>query len=136
MKHIKTAGMTRLATGLLAASLVAGVTHADGNPENTQLLKRPLATVEGQEMLVNHFDFPSGFISPSHYHTGHLVVYILEGTGSIEVDGTMRSGGPGEFIEEVPGKVMMMRNESDSERLRFVVFQVGPEGVERAVNAD
>lgn len=125
--------IARLAAGFLAASLVVSLSYGNGTPANTSLLKGPLATPDAQEMLVNHFEFPPGFTSPNHYHTGHVVVYILEGRGSIEVDGNTRSGGPGEIIEELPGKIMVMRNESDEDWLRFVVFQVGPEGAERIV---
>jgi len=46
----------------------------------------------------------------------------------MEVDGKVRTAAAGEVLEELPEKSMVMSNESDSEWLRFVVFQVGPEG--------
>lgn len=117
-----------LAAGALAAASAFGAAHGDEAPKLTELLKTPLAVEEGNDVIVMQVDYPPGFSSPSHYHTGHVLVYILEGAGAMEVDGEVRTGGPGDVIEELPEKVMVMRNESDSEWLRFVVFQVGAEG--------
>lgn len=116
------------AAGALTAVLAFGTAFADEIPKLTEILKSPLAIEDGNEVIVSHVDYPPGFTSPVHYHTGHVVVYVLEGSGAMEVDGEVRTGGPGDVIEELPGKVMVMRNESESEWLRFVVFQVGPEG--------
>lgn len=105
-----------------------GAAIAEDQPKLTEMLKTPLAESDGQEVIVSHVDYPPGFSSPKHHHTGHVVVYVLEGVGGMEVDGEVRTASAGDVIEELPGKVMVMRNESESEWLRFVVFQVGPEG--------
>lgn len=116
-----------VAAGAVALSAIAGAAAQDG-PAITDVLESPLVGAEEREILVKHVDYPPGFSSPRHYHTGHLVVYVLEGIGAMEVDGKVRTATAGEVIEEHPEKSMVMRNESNSERLRFVVFQVGPEG--------
>lgn len=117
-----------LAAGALASASIPGAVIAEDQPKLTEILKSPLAESEGQEVIVSHVDYPPGFSSPKHHHTGHVVVYVLEGTGGMEVDGEVRTASAGDVIEERPDKVMVMRNESESEWLRFVVFQVGPEG--------
>ncbi len=117
-----------LVAGALALASIPGAAIAEDQPKLTELLKSPLAESEGQEVIVSHVDYPPGFSSPKHHHTGHVVIYVLEGTGGMEVDGEVRTASAGDVIEERPDKVMVMRNESESEWLRFVVFQVGPEG--------
>lgn len=117
-----------LVAGALVFASVPGAAIAEDQPKLTEILKTPLAEPDGQEVIVSHVDYPPGFSSPKHHHTGHVVVYVLEGVGGMEVDGEIRTASAGDVIEELPGKVMVMRNESESEWLRFVVFQVGPEG--------
>lgn len=117
-----------LVAGALAFASAPGAAIAEDQPKLTEILKTSLAEPDGQEVIVSHVDYPPGFSSPKHHHTGHVVVYVLEGVGGMEVDGQIRTASAGDVIEELPGKVMVMRNESESEWLRFVVFQVGPEG--------
>lgn len=120
----------------LAIASLLGTAYAEGKPAITEVLKVPLATGAGQEVIVSEVNYPPGFSSPSHYHTGHVIVYILDGKGAMEVDGQARTGEAGDVIQELPEKVMVMRNESDSEWLRFVVFQVGPQGEPMIVKTD
>lgn len=125
-----------LAPLFLSTALLAGTAAADDKPKITEVFKAPLANVEGMEAIVSHVDYPPGFDSPRHYHTGSVVVYVLEGVGSMEVDGVSRTGSAGEVIQEHAEKIMVMSNESDSDWLRFVVFQVGPEGEPMIVLTD
>lgn len=120
--------MPLAAAGALAVASVFGTASADDEPALTEILKAPLASADGQEVTVMRVDYPPGFSSPKHYHTGHLVLYVLEGTGGMEVDGKERTAAAGEVIGELPERTMVMRNQSDSKWLRFVVFQVGQEG--------
>lgn len=116
------------AASALAIVSVFGTASAEDEPALTEILKTPLASADEQELTVMRVDYPPGFSSPEHYHTGHLVLYVLEGTGGMEVDGKVRTAAAGEVLEELPERTMVMRNQSDSKWLRFVVFQVSPEG--------
>lgn len=117
-----------LAAWAFAVASILGSASAEEKPKLTEVFKAPLAKADGKEIIVAHVAYPPGFSSPSHYHTGHVVVYLLEGSGAMEVEGEIRNAAAGEVIQELPEKVMVMRNESESEWLRFVVFQVGPQG--------
>jgi len=91
------------------------------------LIPRP-STETLVEHIIRHTQNTPGFASPAHYHTGDLAVYVLEGAGAMSVDGTTRTGGAGDVIVEAAERIMVMRNESADDWLRFVVFQVGPTG--------
>ncbi len=43
-------------------------------------------------------------------------------------EGQVRTAGPGQVIHQLPAKPMIMKHASSSARLKFVLFQVGPEG--------
>lgn len=94
----------------------------------TDVFKNKLAVAKGQEVSVRHFDVPPGWATPEHFHTGHMFLYVLEGAGEMNTEGEVRTAGPGEIIHQLPDKTMVMRNGSDADRLKFIVFQVGPEG--------
>lgn len=128
---MNTTPITRIgaaATCLALLFLHGAGAHADGGPKITELFKAPLEGSDGREVIVSHVAYPPAFASPAHYHTGDVVVYVLGGEGAMVVDGDTRSGGPGDIIEEAAGRTMTMHNESTEDWLRFVVFQVGPEG--------
>jgi quercetin dioxygenase-like cupin family protein len=57
-----------------------------------------------------------------------MFLYIVEGSGAMETEGQVRAVGAGEVIHQLPDKPMIMKNPSSSARLRFVLFQVGPDG--------
>lgn len=117
-----------LSAGCLAVFMAIGSASAQEKPALTDVLKSPSAVAEGQEITVMRVDYPPGFDSPKHYHTGQVILYVLEGTGAMEVDGEVRTATAGEVLQEQAEKAMVMSNESDTEWLRFVVFQIGPEG--------
>lgn len=134
--------MSRLAylalTGIVLApvSIHSTPVAAEEGPKVQEIFRAPLAGDSSKEAIVMQVAYPPGFDSPEHYHTGHVVVYVLEGAGSMDVEGHPQTATAGEAIAELPEKVMVMRNESDSEWLRFVVFQVGPAGAPVFVRTD
>jgi quercetin dioxygenase-like cupin family protein len=77
---------------------------------------------------VRQYDVPAGWATPMHQHTGHMFLYVVEGSGAMETEGQVRAAGAGQVIHQLPGKAMIMKNASSSARLKFVLFQVGPEG--------
>jgi quercetin dioxygenase-like cupin family protein len=81
-----------------------------------------------KSVSVRHYDVPPGWVTPMHQHTGHMFLYIVEGSGAMETEGQVRAGSTGQVITQLPGKTMIMKNSSSSARLKFILFQVGPEG--------
>lgn len=113
-----------------------GTAYAGGEPSIKDVHTAPMPSVDGKEVIVKRVDYPPGFSSPSHYHTGHVVVYVIEGTGAMTIDGEDRIASAGEVMQAQAGEVMVMHNKSASEWLRFTVFQVGPEDAPFIVRDD
>jgi quercetin dioxygenase-like cupin family protein len=116
---------------LLAAALVAA------HPPNvagqdaariTDVFKEPLSVDDPKLVSVRQYDVPPGWSTPLHQHTGHMFLYIVEGAGAMETEGQVRTADAGHVIHQLAGKPMIMRNASGSNRLKFILFQVGPEG--------
>lgn len=124
-----------IAAAVLVTTLT-GAAIADDKPNITQIFNGPLQSAEDAEVFVVEVRYPPGFSSPSHYHTGDVLLYVLGGEGAMEVDGVARTAGIGSIIEEKGGRVMVMSNTSDTEWLHFVVFQVGPAGEPMIVMTD
>ncbi len=51
------------------------------------LLRTALAGIEGKEALLGHAEVPPGMTAGKHYHHGHELGYVLEGSGILEVEG-------------------------------------------------
>jgi quercetin dioxygenase-like cupin family protein len=113
-----------------AAALVCaiGVAQAQEKAQIKDVLKTALSVSAAQEVNVRHYDVPAGWATPKHYHTGHMFLYVVEGTGIMETEGQSRTARSGEVLHQLPEKTMVMRNASASERLKFVLFQVGATG--------
>jgi quercetin dioxygenase-like cupin family protein len=118
-------------TVLWAIALVGADPHAGTAQDKAQItdvFKGPLAVDDPKSVSVRHYDVPPGWVTPMHQHTGHMFLYIVEGSGAMETDGQVRAGVAGQVINQLPGKTMIMKNSSTSARLKFILFQVGPEG--------
>lgn len=113
---------TACATGCMVVGMPA---FAQEKAKIEDVYKQTLEAAGANQVNVRTYDVPPGWATPSHHHSGHMFLYIVEGTGAMDTDGETRSGGPGQVISQLPGKSMIMRNASKTERLKFVLFQVG-----------
>ena len=116
---------------LFGVALVAGHPHATPAQDKAQItdvFKERLAVDDPKVVSVRQYDFPPGWATPVHQHTGHMFLYVVEGSGAMETEGQVRAGTAGQVIHQLPGKPMIMKNSSTSARLKFILFQVGPEG--------
>jgi len=93
----------------------------------TDVFKGPLAVDDPKSVSVRQYDVPPGWVTPMHEHTGHMFLYIVEGSGAMETEGQVRTGAAGQVINQLPGKAMIMKNSRSSARLKFILFQIGPE---------
>lgn len=116
---------------LFGVALVAGHPHAapaQDKAQITDIFKERLAVDDPKVVSVRQYDVPPGWATPVHQHTGHMFLYVVEGSGAMETEGQVRAGTAGQVIHQLPGKPMIMKNSSTSARLKFILFQVGPEG--------
>lgn len=99
---------------------------AQDAPKIVDIFKQKLAAAGADQINVRNYDVPPGWATKKHHHEGHMLLYIVEGSGAMETEGEVRTAGPGQVISQSPGKTMIMRNASNTARLKFVLFQVGP----------
>ena len=83
-----------------------------------------VADVTNQEILVLEVNYEAGNDSPVHRHNAYTVVYVLEGTVSMQVaGGELQTLGPGDVFYETPNDVhSVSRNASDTEPAKILVF--------------
>ena len=125
--------MFHRARALAIATLLAltcGPVHAQRvgvTPES--LFNFEDATMPGKEFRVLRTSYAPGGQNGRHYHTSHVVLYVLEGAGIWEEDGkpavTIKPGGS---LHVRPGTVHAHRNASNSEKLVFLEFVIVDKG--------
>ncbi len=116
----------------VAAFLFVGAQGAAAHeikPAITKLLNTPLAGIAGQEANVVLFAVGPGWKIANHFHPGHVIVYMIQGSIKIEVEGEpARILGPGDVLHEIPDRNMVANNISSTKGAKFLVFQVGDIG--------
>jgi quercetin dioxygenase-like cupin family protein len=101
------------------------------------LVNESLHGVEGQQIVIDHYAFPPGWIGGRHYHTGPVYVYVLEGSFTIDEQGKdRRTYKPGEVYREPIGTPMQARNLNATEPLKVLVVQVGRKGEPAMIKVD
>jgi quercetin dioxygenase-like cupin family protein len=121
----------RIATVLVLLSLLlAGGTLTAQGPKITSLLSRDLAGTPGKELSMITVEYPPGASDPAHTHHAQVMVYVIEGSVVMQVEGkspvTLM---PGQTFYEDPDDVhAVARNASQTARAKFVVFFVKDKG--------
>jgi len=88
------------------------------------LFQVDVAEVEGYEIVVVEVEYPPGVSSASHRHDAHTVVYVLEGSVTMQVTGGEKQTlVAGEIFYETPDDVhAVSMNASDTEAAKILVF--------------
>ncbi len=111
---------------LLAASLVLvfSIPAFAQDDAVKALFQRDVADVTNQEILVLEVTYPPGNKSSSHRHNAHTIVYVLEGSVTMAVEGgEIKTLGPGEVFYESPADVhSVSANASETEPAKILVF--------------
>ena len=115
-----------IGTAMAAGCVLVGVSaFAQDKAKIEDVYKQALGAAGANQVNVRSYDVPPGWATARHHHSGHMFLYIVEGSGAMDTEGEIRTAGPGQVISQLPGKSMIMRNASQTERLKFVLFQVG-----------
>ncbi|MFQ5747008.1 MAG: cupin domain-containing protein [Gemmatimonadota bacterium] len=117
----------------LALISVSACSEADGTTSedtlaqyNDVLWSGMLGEDDGTDVAVREVFFPPGWVAPRHYHNSDLFLYVLEGEFEVTLEGQARTVYTrGEALEMRAGTAMEARNVSDTQPLKFVVFQFG-----------
>ena len=108
---------------------VKGVSGYSEPVKRTVLLKTELAGAGGQEGVVWLIEISPGAATGKHYHPGHEFAYVLEGSGTLEVEGKPPMAlKPGAAIYQPPGQVHNGRNASATAPLKILVLHITEKG--------
>lgn len=95
----------------------------------TVLLTTDLAGIEGKEGIIMVAVIAPGAETGKHIHPGHEFAYVLEGSGTLEVEGkpsmTLKQG---VAIYQPPGQVHNGRNASATAPLKILVLHISEKG--------
>ena len=135
MKRTLFVSVLTLAAGIVVGALGTQILNAQQEPfKRTVLLKSDLTGLEGKESVVVLVELAPGASSGKHYHPGHEVNYVLEGTGILEVEGTPPvTLQPGVTNHIQAKQVHNVTNTSATEPLKLVAFFIAEKGQPLAV---
>src|SRR5215467_8594776 len=95
----------------------------------TVLLRTDLAGIDSYELIVSRLETAPGWSHGRHYHAGHEIVYVLEGSGALAVEGRPEQPlQPGAVAHIAPGKVHAGRNTSQKDVFKFILFRLHVKG--------
>jgi quercetin dioxygenase-like cupin family protein len=115
---------------LVCFGLGIGLACADGPAKVTPLLSKDLAGVAGKEIIMSTVEYPPGGQSAAHRHDANVMVYVLEGSLTMQVDGhdpvTLKAGDT--FYESPDDVHRISANASKTEPAKFLVVMVTDKG--------
>ena len=117
------AGVTLLFLGISVASAqVAGI-----SPERLATFEDP--SMPAKEFRVLRTTYAPAAENPKHYHSSHVVFYVLEGSGVwVDENGKESTLRPGDSAHARPGTIHSHRNASGTDRLVFLEFVIVDKG--------
>lgn len=134
MKRTLFVSVLTLAAGIVAGALGTQILNAQQEPfKRTVLLKTDLTGLEGKDSVVVLVELAPGASAGKHYHPGHEVNYVLEGTGILEVEGTPVTLKPGVTNHIQAKQVHNVTNTSATDPLKLVAFFIAEKGQPLAV---
>jgi quercetin dioxygenase-like cupin family protein len=117
---------------LLAAACAQAQSHGV-SPE--RLFVFDDASMPAKEFRVLRTTYAPGGENPKHYHTSHVVFYVLEGAGIWQDEnGREVTLKPGQSAHVRPGQIHSHRNASTSEKLVFLEFVIVEKGQRSTVH--
>jgi quercetin dioxygenase-like cupin family protein len=119
-----------LGVGIALGMIGSQVLNAQQEPiKRTVLLKTDLPGIEGKEALVDHVELAPGVAGGKHYHPGNVFIYILEGSGILEIEGkpavTQKAGS---MFHEPPKQVQIFKNASKTAPVKLLVIFISEKG--------
>jgi quercetin dioxygenase-like cupin family protein len=95
----------------------------------TLLLRTDLPGVGQHELIVSRLETAPGWSHGRHYHAGHEIVYVLEGSGALDVDGKPEQLlQPGTVSYVPPRQVHAGRNASRTAAFKFLLIRIHVKG--------
>ena len=94
------------------------------------LFQADVGAAVDQEIVVLEVEYPAGVASASHRHNAHTIVYVLEGSVTMQVEGGEKQTlTVGETFYETPDDIhSVSMNASDTEPAKILVFFLKKKG--------
>jgi quercetin dioxygenase-like cupin family protein len=120
-----------LATGVMGSRILSAQ-----QPEikRTELLRTDLPGVEGKEAVLFIAEIPPGVVTGKHRHPGNELIYVLEGSYVLEVDG--KGAIPlkaGDARHAPPGEVHAAKSLGSPRSSKALVFLIAEKGQPLAI---
>ncbi|MDA0679995.1 MAG: cupin domain-containing protein [Proteobacteria bacterium] len=114
----------KLLKTIIAGSLLVFSASAISDVSSNWLFQTDVADAANREIVVMEVTYPPGNKSASHRHNAHTIVYVLEGSVMMAVDGgETKTLGPGGVFHENPDDVhSVSANASETEPAKILVF--------------
>jgi len=95
----------------------------------TPLYRADLTGIDRHELIVSRLTTSPGWSHGRHYHAGHELVYVLEGDGTLEVEGAPAQRlQPGMVAHVAPGRIHTGRNASRTAAFNFLLIRIHVKG--------
>jgi quercetin dioxygenase-like cupin family protein len=96
----------------------------------TSLMSKDLTENPGKELLMITVEHAPGGSSPIHRHNAHAMVYVLEGSVTMQLKGGKQiTLTPGQTFYEGPDDIHVVdRNASSAQPAKFLVFLIKDKG--------
>ena len=95
----------------------------------TPLYRADLTGIGQHELIVSRLETSAGWSHGRHYHAGHEFVYVLDGEGTLEVEGNpARRLEPGGFAHVPPGRIHAGRNAGRTAPFKFLLIRIHVKG--------
>lgn len=119
-----------LAVGIAIGTLGSHVLNAQQDPfKRTVLLTQDLLGMEGKEGFIILVEVAPGGAAGKHYHAGHELAYVLEGSGSFAPEGKASIAvKAGDSMYVPPKQVHDAKNTSTTAPLKVLVFAIAEKG--------
>ncbi len=119
-----------LVVGVVMGAMGSQVLNAQQEQiKRTVLLKTDVTGVEGKEGYIIMVEIAPRGQSGRHYHPGHEFLYVMEGSGMLEIDGkppvALKTGVTGHIDPKV---IHNGKNSSTTAPLKVLVFAVHEKG--------
>ncbi len=111
---------------LLAMVTLFAAVGAHADAVVTPLLTKDLVVRPDQEIAMLTVEYAPGESSPKHRHDAQVMVYVLEGSVRMQIEGKeLVTLTRGQTFYEAPDEVhLVSANASQTERAKFLVFMV------------
>src|SRR5215467_16116327 len=116
-------------TSVLAVAADSGFNAQSSGPQGTTILKTDVAEVEGKEWKVRTVELSPGAVDARHFYSGIELLYVLEGSGRLEVEGKpFVALHPGAVAAVGPKKRHLLVNASQTQPLKVLVMLIPEKG--------